>query len=105
MNLYRFITGIRADIYLRSPDPLDAWALANPNRMEVAGGSMAVAPPEAVIIRKLEYFREGGSEKHVRDIQTMLAVQGSLQHRELMERWIVERRLSKEWSIITGSTD
>jgi hypothetical protein len=105
MNLYYFLTGIRADIYLRSPDPLDAWALANPNRMEVAGGSMAVAPPEAVIIRKLEYFREGGSEKHVRDVQTMLAVQGSLQHRELMEQWIVERRLSKEWSIIVGNTD
>ena len=105
MNLYYFSTGIRADIYLRSRDPLDEWTLANPNRLEVVGGSMLVAPPEAVIIRKLEYFREGGSEKHVRDIQAILAMQEPLQHRGLLEEWIAERRLSKEWSIILKDMD
>ncbi len=29
---------------------------------------VAVAPVEYVIVRKLEYFREGRSGKHVRDI-------------------------------------
>ena len=29
-----------------------------------------------VIIRKLEFYREGGSDKHVRDIRSMLAVSG-----------------------------
>jgi len=27
------------------------------------------APPEYVILRKLQYFREGGSEKHLLDIK------------------------------------
>lgn len=31
------------------------------------------APPEYVIVRKLEYLREGGSDKHARDIRFMLA--------------------------------
>ena len=32
-----------------------------------------MAPPEYVIVRKLEYHREGGSDKHLRDIASMLA--------------------------------
>jgi hypothetical protein len=30
-------------------------------------------PPEYVVIKKLEFLREGGSEKHVRDIRGILA--------------------------------
>ena len=41
---------------------------------------MALAPAEYVIVRKLEYYREGGSEKHLRDIRSMLAVSGDREH-------------------------
>jgi hypothetical protein len=44
--------------------------------MEYRGESITIAPPEYVILRKLEYFREGGSDKHLRDIRAMLAVSG-----------------------------
>jgi len=40
--------------------------------LEVEGQILVVAPPEYVIVRKLEYYRESGSEKHVRDIRSML---------------------------------
>ena len=33
------------------------------------------ASPEDVILKKLEYFREGGSEKHIGDIAGILKVQ------------------------------
>jgi hypothetical protein len=42
-------------------------------RMQFRGEPIVVAPPEYVIVRKLEYFRKGGSEKHLRDIRAMLA--------------------------------
>ena len=29
-----------------------------------------------MILKKLEFFREGGSSKHLRDIASMIAVQG-----------------------------
>ncbi|MEI6424562.1 MAG: hypothetical protein WCP55_20260, partial [Lentisphaerota bacterium] len=32
------------------------------------------APPEYVVIRKLEYYKEGGAEKHIRDIKGILSV-------------------------------
>jgi len=35
-----------------------------------------VARPEDVILSKMQYYREGGSEKHLRDITGMLKVSG-----------------------------
>jgi hypothetical protein len=105
MNRYHHSWGIRADIYLRSRDFLDTWSLDNAVRVEIDGGSIMVVPAEAVIIRKLEYFREGGSEKHARDIQTILAVPATHPHRLLMEQWIADRQLSKEWSIILRNVE
>ncbi len=57
-------TGLKADFYPSNNDPFFAWALKN-RRMV---GQLAFAPPEYVIVWKVAYFAEGGSEKHVRDI-------------------------------------
>jgi hypothetical protein len=56
-----------------------------------------VAPPEYVIVRKLEFYREGGSEKHLRDIRSMLETSpDAIDHAEL-ERMIAERGLQEAW--------
>jgi hypothetical protein len=104
-NLYHHSSGVRADIYLRSRDPLDAWSLENVVRVDVGEGSLAAAPPEAVIIRKLEYFHEGGSEKHARDIRSILAMQRPLRHRALMDQWIAERGLRDVWRDVLESPE
>lgn len=100
LNLYEHSSGIRADIYLRSRDPLDTWSLENSVRLAVDGDTLVVVPPEAVIVRKLEYLREGGGDRHVRDIRTILAMQRPLAHQAPMEQWIRERQLEREWSMI-----
>jgi len=41
-------------------------------QVDVEGEKYWVAPVEYVIIRKLEYYREGHSDKHLRDIAGML---------------------------------
>jgi hypothetical protein len=56
-----------------------------------------VAPPEYVIVRKLEYFREGGSEKHLRDIRGILAVSGELLDQAELLQWVARRGLMAEW--------
>lgn len=72
-NLIHHATQFKADIYLASRDPLHAWALQHRRRIDLDGGGTWIAPPEYVIVRKLEYLREGGQDKHVRDIRFMLA--------------------------------
>jgi hypothetical protein len=72
-NLLYLPTMDRADCYLVGrADALQLWALRNRRRVELRGRGCWVAPPEAVIVKKLEFLREGGSQKHIRDIRSIL---------------------------------
>jgi hypothetical protein len=53
-----------------------------------------------VIVRKLEFYREGGSEKHLRDIRSMLVVSGDQVDRKALADWIVRLGLKASWSQI-----
>ena len=74
LNLYHHASGFKADLFFAGHDSLRQWALTHRRRLPYGEGQVWAAPPEYVVIRKLEYFREGGSDKHVRDIRLMLAI-------------------------------
>jgi len=59
--------------------------------------SIWFAPIEYVIVRKLEYFEQSGSDRHLRDIAGMLKVSGEYLDRAQVERMIAERGLSEFW--------
>ncbi len=69
---------MKADFYPAGDDPLPAQALERRRRLDVGGTTIVLAPPEYIIVRKLEFHREGGSDKHLRDIASMLASECSL---------------------------
>jgi hypothetical protein len=96
-NLIHHDSGFKADIYIAF-DELHRWALAHRRAVDVDGLRMSVAPVEYVILRKLEYFREGGSEKHLRDIRGMLEVSASQIDRMLLEQWIERLGLAVAWN-------
>jgi hypothetical protein len=60
------------------------------------------ASPEDVIIKKLVFFQEGGSEKHLRDIRGVLAVMGDGIDRDYIDKWISALGLTAEWSAVLG---
>ena len=62
-----------------------------------AEGDALFAAPEDVILKKLEYFREGGSEKHVRDILGVLKVQGDQIDHGYLEGWAHRLGLDEVW--------
>ena len=64
--------------------------------METNDGRIFVAPPEYVILRKLEFWREGGSEKHLRDVAAILAT-GMALDREMLAREVRQRGLEEAW--------
>lgn len=59
------------------------------------GFEASVASPEDVIIKKLQYFQLGGSEKHLRDIRGILA-ETAVDH-DYLERWIKDLGLERAW--------
>ncbi len=96
-NIIHHETGFKADVYLSGRDPLHAWGLARARRLEVEGEPLVVAPPEYVIVRKLEYYREGGSEKHLRDIRSMLTTSPELINHAELEQQIAARGVQEVW--------
>lgn len=99
-NVIHHDTGLKADMYLAGDEPLQGWGLTHRQRVDVGNGqAIWIAPIEYVILKKLEYFREGRSEKHLLDIRGMLAVSGAEIDGPFLESQIAELRLSPEWEL------
>ena len=66
--------------------------------------TVSFASPEDVIIKKLEFFTEGGSDKHLRDITGVLAVMGNQIDRKYIERWARKLGLTDPWNLLTSNS-
>lgn len=58
------------------------------------------ASPEDVIISKMWYYLEGGSDKHLGDSAGILARQGSGIDREFIQNWAQQLGLTEIWNAI-----
>jgi hypothetical protein len=98
-NIIHHDTGFKADVYLLGRDPLHVWGMAHRQRIAIdQEHGIWVAPPEYVIVRKLEYYREGHSDKHIHDIRGMLEISGESIDHENLDNWIARLNLGDEWS-------
>ena len=102
-NLMHHGTGAKPDIFLGGEDDLHQWAFSLRKEFTFQGERVWVAPPEYVIIRKLEYYREGGFEKHLRDISGILELSPKeINFRQLKD--LVHRcGLEKEWAKVRAT--
>ena len=94
-NLIHHASQFKADIYLAARDPLHAWALEHRRRISLGESGAWIAPPEYVILRKLEYLREGAQDKHVRDIRFILTA--SAIDRAFVESEVARLGLQTQW--------
>lgn len=94
-NIIHHATGLKADIYPSKNHPFLPWAMENKKRVQTPSGEVSLAPPEYVILHKLEFYREGGQQKHLRDIA------GVITQQELdlpfLNQAAAELRLQLEW--------
>jgi len=86
-NIIHRETALRADVYLAGEDPFHAWALEHRRRIDVGGIAIWLAPLDYVIVRKLEYFRASGSDRHLRDVAMMLRISGALSDPSVLRGW------------------
>ncbi len=103
-NVIHHDSGYKADIYTVGMDPLHHWALPLRRRLGHGTGEISVAPPEYVILRKLEFFREGGSAKHPSDIKAILQASGDSLDRASIQSWAVRLGLDELWNQVRVGT-
>ena len=101
-NVIHTESGLKADFWLAGRDPLHGFAFRNAREYAIGGLRIQLAPPEYVILRKLEFYREGGSEKHLRDIRSMLALSGDQIDRKILAEWIERLGLEAPWSEVSS---
>ena len=59
-----------------------------------------MASPEDVILGKMVYYREGGSEKHLRDITGVLRISGNLVDRDYVAHFSKQLGLTEIWEAV-----
>jgi hypothetical protein len=80
-------------------DAIEERQIARRIRRSILPGLEAwFSPPEELIVKKLEYFRDGGSEKHLRDIRAMVAISPEQIDIPLLEELISHFGLETEWA-------
>ena len=94
-NLIHHHSIYKADIYIATGSEFERWAFKNRRALVAGEAPVWLAPPEYIIVHKLEFSREGGSEKHLRDIRGMLAV--TKIDRGVLQKEVARRGLEEAW--------
>ena len=103
-NIIHPASGLKVDVFLPKDTPFDRNRFDRCRRMKISDKQHAFfASPEDVILMKLRYYREGGSDKHLRDIQSILDISRDMIDFPYLERWIKRLGLLVEWKKITIS--
>lgn len=99
-NLIHHETGFKADVYFASKTPFYSWAFDKAQNISLGENrNISVAPPEYVLVNKLSFYREGGSEKHLADIRGMINA-GQEFDWSVVESEIEKRGLVDELSLV-----
>jgi len=104
-NIVHPASGLKIDMIVRKPDEFDRSRFSRKRSIEVFPDRPAVfASPEDVIIKKMEYYRDGGSEKHLRDITGILKVSGADLDHSYIDRWVETKGLREIWKAVLART-
>jgi hypothetical protein len=100
-NIIHPASGLKVDIIIRQDTPFDNSRFSRVRRIYPAETYQAnFAAPEDVIIKKMEYYREGGSDKHLRDITGILKISGDTVDRDYISQWAKRLGLTEIWEAI-----
>ncbi|HSN54637.1 MAG TPA: hypothetical protein VLT32_08180 [Candidatus Sulfomarinibacteraceae bacterium] len=101
-NVLHPTSGLKIDVMVADDSEFNQARFSRARSLRVAvDRDVIFASPEDVIIKKLVFYRDGGSEKHLRDISGMLKIMGAEIDRAYIERWVQRLGLSREWSSFT----
>lgn len=99
-NLIHAASGHKVDFIISRNDLWGRHQIARRRPVEIIVGQRAyAASPEDVVLAKMLFHREGGSDKHLRDIAGILRIQGKSLDREYIARWAIELKVMNIWNV------
>jgi hypothetical protein len=100
-NIIHPATGLKIDIIIRKQDAFDDSRFKRIKRLITTENIEAnFAAPEDVIIKKMAFYKEGGSEKHLRDITGMLKISGDIIDYDYISKWAEKLGIKDIWDAV-----
>lgn len=100
-NVIHPASGNKIDVMIARQDAWGRSQLARRRREQILPHLEGyVAAPEDVIVGKLWYYQEGGSDKHLRDVGSMLLIGGETIDRGYVEQWSRALGLDDAWRAV-----
>jgi hypothetical protein len=105
-NIIHPESGLKVDIIVPKGTPFDESRFRRACWIRTAESfSARFAAPEDIIIMKMRYFKEGRSEKHLRDISGILKISPGLVDRSYIAEWARRLDLEEIWQAILARVD
>lgn len=99
-NIIHVPSALKIDVMVPDDSPFNKSRFARARRIVVKDGQgVMFAAPEDEILKKLQYYREGASDKHLRDVGSMLKVSGGEMDFLYLERWARELKVEDLWGL------
>lgn len=100
-NIIHSASGLKIDIILTKATPFSKTEFSRRKMGPVSPEQEAYfASPEDVIIKKMDFYREGGSEKHLRDITGILKISSDIIDIDYITKWADSLSLRDIWDAI-----
>ena len=104
-NIIHPSSGLKIDVFVEG-DEVEHIQIEDRRRMPALPGlTAAFSPPEELILKKLLYYRDGGSDKHVRDVRAMLEISGDEIDLDRIERGAEALDLGEIWKSVSRPRD
>ncbi|MBY0231058.1 MAG: hypothetical protein K2W96_17375 [Gemmataceae bacterium] len=96
-NIIHPASGLKIDVIIPADSEFDREQMSRRLRVATGSGDAWFTTPEDVILKKLEYHRLGGSDKHLRDIAGILKVRGEKLDRAYIGSWAARLGVARIW--------
>jgi hypothetical protein len=105
-NIIHPDSGFKVDVIVPPDTPFDRGRLSRKQRGHPDPTHDAFfASPEDVILKKMQYYLEGGSEKHIRDITGILKLSGDRIDTQYIQNWASQLGLTGIWETILAKVN
>jgi hypothetical protein len=105
-NLIHPASGLKVDFMLPADSPFNRSRFLRAAKVRPAADfEVTFSSVEDVILKKMEAYREGGSEKHLRDITGVLKITGERLDRGYIEDWADRLGVAEIWREILTRAD
>ncbi len=100
-NIIHAASGLKIDIILTKETPFSRAEFSRRRRSKVFPDQETnFATPEDVIIKKMEFYKDGGSEKHLRDITGILKISGDVIDTDYITQWADTLGIREIWDAV-----